>query len=74
MIYRGTVKFGVVELDDGVMLPDGMIVNVETLQELNDGSPKRPGTSLADWADHNAEDWSDRLSSEDVDSFTGRKY
>lgn len=31
MIYRGTVKHGVVELENGVTLPDGTQVNVEPL-------------------------------------------
>lgn len=74
MIFRGTVKRGVVELEDGVTLPDGTPVNVEPLVQLPDQTPKRPGTSLADWADQNAEDWGNRLSSEDVERFTGRRF
>lgn len=35
---------------------------------------KRPRTSLADWAEANAENWGDQLSSEDVEGFTGRRY
>jgi len=35
---------------------------------------KRPRTSLADWAEANAENWGDRLSSEDVEGFTGRRF
>jgi len=31
MIYRGTVKRGVVELEDGAVIPDGTKVNVEPL-------------------------------------------
>jgi hypothetical protein len=37
-------------------------------------APKRPRTSLADWADANAEHWGDRMSSEDVGGFTGRRF
>ena len=74
MIYRGTVKHGVVEFEDGVTLPDGTLVKVEPLIPQQDEVPKRPGTSLADWADENAEDWDDKLSSEDVESFTGRRF
>ena len=35
---------------------------------------RRPRTSLAAWAAENAEDWGDRLSSEDVSMFTGRRF
>jgi len=35
---------------------------------------KRPRTSLADWTEANAENWGDRLSSEEVDGFTGRRF
>ncbi len=30
--------------------------------------------SLADWAEENAEHWGDRLKSEDVEDFTGRRF
>jgi hypothetical protein len=35
---------------------------------------KPPRTSLADWAEANAEDWGNRLNSEDVEGFTGRGF
>jgi hypothetical protein len=35
---------------------------------------KRPRSSLADWAEQNAESWGGRLSSEDVAGFTGRRF
>jgi hypothetical protein len=35
---------------------------------------KRPRTSLADWADANAENWDDQLRSDDVEGFTGRRF
>jgi len=35
---------------------------------------KTPRTSLADWAEENSEDWGDRIRSDDVSSFTGRRY
>ncbi len=36
---------------------------------------KKPGrTSLADWAEANAENWGNRLNSEKVDGFTGRRF
>lgn len=42
------------------------------------GSPalgtKRPRTSLADLSEQHAEHWGDRMSSQDVEGFTGRRY
>jgi hypothetical protein len=35
---------------------------------------KKPRTSLAEWAEANGEHWGDKLSSEDVEGFTGRRY
>jgi hypothetical protein len=35
---------------------------------------KPPRTSLADWAEANAEHWGNQLSSEDVEGFTGRRF
>jgi hypothetical protein len=35
---------------------------------------KLPPTSLAEWAEQNAEHWGDRIRSDDVESFTGRRY
>ena len=37
-------------------------------------SDKPARTSLAEWADANAEDWGERLNSEDVEGFTGRSF
>jgi hypothetical protein len=74
MIYRGTVKNGVVKLDDGPTLVDGTRVKVEPLTPEQDARVKRPGTSLADWAEQNAEDWGDQLRSDDVERFTGRRF
>lgn len=34
---------------------------------------KRPRSSLADWAERNAEAWGNRLDARDVESFTGRR-
>ncbi|HEY1378204.1 MAG TPA: hypothetical protein VGF55_15500 [Gemmataceae bacterium] len=36
--------------------------------------PKPPRTSLADWAEANAEDWGDVIRSDDVEGFTGRRF
>ena len=74
MIYHGTVKSGVIELEDGAELPDGTFVKVEPLTLPTDVVPKRPGTSLAEWAEQNAEDWGDELNSENVEAFTGRRF
>lgn len=35
---------------------------------------KRPRTSLATWAEEHAENWAEKLNSEDVDGFTGRRF
>ena len=35
---------------------------------------KNPRTSLADWAEKHGEHWGDRIRSEDVSTFTGRRY
>ena len=35
---------------------------------------KLPRTSLAEWAKANAENWGNRMSSEDVEGFTGRRF
>ena len=74
MIYHGTVKLGVIELEDGAELPDGTCVKVEPLEFKAGVVPKRPGTSLAVWAEQNAEDWGDQMNSENVEAFTGRRF
>jgi hypothetical protein len=35
---------------------------------------KKPRSSLAEWAEANGEHWGDKLNSEDVEGFTGRRY
>lgn len=55
-------------------VPTGQTVLVVSVASGEDAGPKRPGTSLADWAEANAEDWGDRLSSEEVEGFTGRRF
>lgn len=74
MTYRGIVRQGIVQLEEGIVLPDGTEVNVEPLTRDDRPSAKRPGTSLADWAEQNAEDWRNQFSSADVESFTGRRF
>jgi hypothetical protein len=39
----------------------------------SDDHSKRPRSSLADWAEQNAESWGDRLNSENVEGFTDRR-
>ncbi|MCI0462858.1 MAG: hypothetical protein L0Z62_38415 [Gemmataceae bacterium] len=55
-------------------VPTGQAELVITVAPQTSAEPKRPGTSLAEWAEANAEDWGDRLSSEDVEGFTGRRF
>ena len=74
MIYRGTVNRGVVVLEGGAKLAEGTQVKVEPLPPQQKAMAKRPGTSLAEWAEQNAEDWGEQLSSEDVEGFTGRRF
>lgn len=38
------------------------------------GQPRQPRTSLADWADQNAEHWAKHLDSIDAATFTGRRF
>ncbi len=47
------------------------VVTVATQSEVQG---KRPRSSLADWAERNAEAWGGRLNSEDVEGFTGRRF
>ena len=54
-------------------VPTGQAELVVTV-EPQASTSKKPRTSLADWAEANAENWGDRLSSEDVDGFTGRRF
>lgn len=74
MIYRGTVKHGVIKLEDGFSLPEGTRVKIEPLAPEEHHSGKPPESSLADWAEQNAEDWGDQFISEDVEGFAGRRF
>ena len=68
---KRTVEAEVIELlTEAVSAADAVSAN---------GSPppatkKKPRTSLAEWAEANSEDWGDRIRSDDVESFTGRRY
>jgi hypothetical protein len=55
-------------------VPAGTQDFVVTLATRASDKGKRPRSSLADWAEENAESWGDRLSSEDVEGFTGRRF
>ena len=55
-------------------VPLGQAELVVTVASPNGEAPKPPRTSLAEWAEANAEDWGDRLNSEDVEGFTGRRF
>jgi hypothetical protein len=54
-------------------VPTGRAELVVTV-ESPPAKTKRPRTSLAEWAEAEAENWGDRLSSEDVEGFTGRRF
>jgi hypothetical protein len=62
-----------VVLDVPARVPVGEVELVVTVEPRSGPAVKRPATSLADWAEQNAEDWGDRLDSEDVETFTGRR-
>jgi hypothetical protein len=52
--------------------PIGMTLAVKF--ETKPQPAKRPRTSLADWAEANAEDLGGEVASADVEGFTGRNY
>jgi len=54
-------------------VPVGKHDFVVTVADRSD-TVKRPRSSLADWAERNAESWGERLNSEDVEGFTGRRF
>ena len=45
-----------------------------TIEPLDEADSKKPRTSLADWAEENAESWWEKLDASDVESFTGRRF
>ena len=81
-IVSGVVSNGVVVPSSP--LPEGTQVEIQLKSNRPEATPeavepvppagKQPRTSLADWAEANAEHWGDRLSSEDVEGFTGRRF
>ncbi len=54
-------------------VPTGQAELVVTI-DSSEPEKKPPRMSLADWAEANAENWGNRLSSEDVEGFTGRRF
>jgi hypothetical protein len=55
-------------------VPVGKSELLVTVVPRSEDTKKRARSSLADWAERNAESWGDRLNSEDVTSFTGRSF
>ena len=55
-------------------VPTGKLELVVSVARAEDHAAKPHRSSLADWADENAEHWGDRLSARDVDAFTGRRF
>jgi hypothetical protein len=55
-------------------VPTGMAELVVTVASPTRQDRKQRRTSLADWAEENAEDWGDQLNSEDVEGFTSRRF
>lgn len=56
--------------------PDVPLGTTNVVVTVESAVPKKklPRTSLADWAEQNAEDWGDRIRSDDVEGFTGRRF
>ena len=61
-------------MDSFQALKDNPKVKVEPLTLQPGVVPKLPGTSLAEWAEQNAEDWGTQMNSENVEAFTGRRF
>ncbi len=55
-------------------VPTGKAELVVTVASLTAEDGKQPRSSLAEWAEENAEHWGSQLSSEDVEGFTGRRF
>jgi hypothetical protein len=58
-------------------VPTGAVdltVTVSSVDDLEFDHGTAPPTSLAEWAAKNAEHWGNRISSTDVEGFTGRRY
>lgn len=55
-------------------VPPGKATLIVTIQPEGEAAPKPARTSLADWAAEHAENLGDKISSSDVEGFTGRTY
>ncbi len=55
-------------------VPTGKAELVVTVVVPHPTEKKRPRTSLSQWAEAKAENWGNRLNSEDIEGFTGRRY
>jgi hypothetical protein len=55
-------------------VPTGKVELLVTVASPTTEAAKQPRSSLADWAEENAEDWGGQLNSEDVEGFTGRRF
>jgi hypothetical protein len=55
-------------------VPTGQAELVVTVDSPAPENKQPPRTSLADWAEANAENWGQQLNSEDVEGFTGRRF
>ena len=53
-------------------VPLGRSELIVSVTAESDSASLRPRSSLADWAEQNAEHWGNRLSAQDVEGFTGR--
>ena len=60
------------QLPDDV--PMGKVDLLVTIEAEPQKKKKLPRTSLADWAEKQAEHWGEELSSTDVEGFTGRRF
>ena len=55
-------------------VPTGAAELVVSVAPARDVQRKPPRSSLASWAEENAEHWGNRLSALDVEGFTGRSF
>jgi hypothetical protein len=53
-------------------VPTGKSELIVSVASQSEGPARRPRSSLADWAEQNAEHWGTQLSATDVEGFTGR--
>jgi hypothetical protein len=63
-----------VELTLPADIPTGKADLVVSVSPHAAEPPRRPRTSLADWAEQHAEHWGDKLDSGAVEAFTGRRF